>query len=204
VFAGVLRRADGCIYCCDEACANQPTPVPELDELGRRVFVIGAGGGGVLVVEGKRGLSGLPPASSLDPVPPSNRPDLWIQSTQNLGNGSPLVCDKSPPIVGGVPGRQPPDFDFDFGDSTVNDALVDFACRFQYFPPGQPCTFNGPGLDATLVIPGAEAQFCDFISAAARFLPGESVVSVVLRDASGNVGPTKQIVVRVPTPTPTP
>jgi hypothetical protein len=43
------------------------------------------------------------------------------------------------------------------------------------------------------------------MSANAPFNPGDSIVTVRLRDTpGGNTGPTAQIIVRVNTPTPTP
>lgn len=156
----------------------------------------------LIVVEGVRGESGFPPARSLLPGV-DGRPDLQIQNTRPLGDGSSTVCDTGqPPAGGGVPGILPPSFDPLSG--LITNALVDFACRFEAFDRTSPCTRSDASGDARLIDPSAEAQFCDIVAATAVFPPGESVLTARLRDALGNVGPTAQIVVRVATPTPAP
>jgi hypothetical protein len=95
----------------------------------------------------------------------------------------------------------------------ITDALNDFACRFGVFNVGAgtnatgPCTKVDATQDPQLVTRGAPpgtVQFCDQVASVAAFPPGESVVTVTVRDESGNLGPSKQIVIRVATPTPTP
>lgn len=156
----------------------------------------------IVVVEASRGLSGALPGSSLQPS--ASRPDLQIESTQPLGNGSAAVCDTGPASSGGggVPGINPPSFLP--SDPTITDALNDFACRFQAFTPAAPCTFTDASGDARLVNASAALQFCDSVGTTAAFPPGESILSVKVRDVAGNLGPTAQIVVRVATPTPKP
>jgi hypothetical protein len=153
----------------------------------------------VVVVEGKPGDNDADAGNALQPSYPDGRPDLQIQSTQQLGDGNPVVCGISPD---GVPGIIPPTFDP--ADPLVTGALNDFACRFQVFSPGSPCTFTDASSIEKLVDSTATIQFCDLMSAHASFNPGENVVSVRLRDVNGVPGPTAQIVVWVPTPTPTP
>ena len=51
---------------------------------------------------------------------------------------------------------------------------------------------------------GSQAQFCMAQNSLTPFNPGDSLVTVRLRDEVGNIGPTAQIVIRVATPTPTP
>lgn len=203
----MLTRADGCISCCSDSCASTPTPTPFFDDQGRRIFQVN---GGVLkiVVEGAIGLSRAQVAASTQPVPPDNRPDLQIETTQGLGNASPAVCDIGPTSAGGggVFGISVPDFTLEPSagpaPGTISGALADFACRFSYSNPGFQCTYWDPATPG-YVSPGSSAQFCDQTAANAAFNPGDSILTVRLRDVNGNIGPTKQIVVRVNTPMPT-
>lgn len=159
----------------------------------------------VIVIEAIKGTSQLALAQfPLQPNDVDDRPDLWIESTQNLGNGSPAICDTGPVSSGGggVPGINPPNFAPEPTPTFVTNALNDFACRFD---PGvnvnAPCTLTDSTRDPKLITPGASIQFCDFVASNATFPPGEAVLTARLRDMGGNLGPTAQIVVRVPTPT---
>jgi len=153
-----------------------------------------------LVVEAKPGTNGAKVGSNLDVDPTEERPDLQIENTQNMGAGSPAVCDIGPG-TGGVPGINPPDF----GPSQfVSNALADFACRFEFHLPASPCTLNDHGTDSTLGQVAPTAQFCDQVSATASFPEGDSLLTVQVVDVQGNIGPTAQIIVRVVTPTPIP
>lgn len=196
----VLTRIDGCVFCCELGCQTTPTPTPAFDGLGRRVFET-VSGQFMLVVEGVRGPSGMPPGNSLLPGF-DGRPDLQIQNTRNLGNGSLAVCDTQPPNAGGVPGITPPNFAL--GNAFVTNVLNDFACRFEAFSRVNPCTRSDASGESRTMDPGADVQFCDIVARVAMFPPGESVLTARLRDQLGNLGPTAQIVVRVATPTPTP
>lgn len=201
VFFGLANQAY-CVSCCTTDCIGLPTPTPVFDADGRRIYEV-ASGEFVIVVEGAPGASGAQPAKSLDPVPPSNRPDLLIQSTRDLGNGSAKVCDKGPASQGGggIPGIDPPDFS---GNDMVTDALTDFACRFESFSATGPCTFKDASGEPKTINPDTAAQFCDAVATVAAFPIGETIVTVQLRDILGNAGPPAQIVVRVLTPTPSP
>jgi len=120
-----------------------------------------------------------------------------------MGNGSLVVCDTGqPPIGGGVPGIDPPNFTP--GNSFVTNALNDFACRFEAFSRADPCTRVDATGGSRMIDSNADVQFCDIVARTATFPPGESLLSVRLRDQIGNLGPTAQIVVRVATPTPVP
>jgi len=127
------------------------------------------------------------------------RPDLQIQASRNLGNGSTAVCDTT---QGGVPGIDPPRFDE--GNPTITNALLDLACRFQALTANEPCTLLDPSREHKRVHPDASTQFCSPGSGRTTFPAGDTVVTVRLRDTTGEVGPPTQIVVRVGTPTPTP
>lgn len=169
--------------------------------MGRRTFKTRSGQF-VIVVEGRPGNSGAPVGVSLEPGI-DGRPDLQIQNTRDMGNGSRTVCDTGPPSAGGggVPGVDPPRFDAE--DPFVTDALNDFACRFDpSVSNSSPCTVLDEGREPRLVVSSSTAQFCDFVGSTAAFPPGDNVLTVRLRDVSGRPGPTAQIVVRVATPTP--
>jgi hypothetical protein len=205
-YLGVMSRSDGCL-CCDGSCPNG-TPTAVRDDQQRQVFQLNTGQG-LIVVEGRAGLGQATPGISLQPGPPDNRPDLQIETTQAMGNGSAAVCDIGPTSAGGG-GVFPipmPDFTLDSpgpAPGTITGALADFACRFEYHPAGSLCTYFRDTASQSYLGLGSIVQFCDVITANAAFLPGESIVTVRLRDVNGSTGPTKQIVVRVSTPTPIP
>lgn len=184
-------------------------------EDGRPVFQV-AGGQLLLVVEG-RTVDGFPPAvgsyTQPNPILGDGRPDIQIESTQPLGQGSAAVCDDGyhAPVVdgGGVYPVPTPDFSF---TTTITNALNDFGCRFEYHVKGSQCTYCYDGdspcfltdLPQNNTIGASQAQFCNRATGSAAFNPGDSLVTVRLRDEAGNIGPTAQIVIRVNTPTPTP
>jgi hypothetical protein len=168
-----------------------------------------AGTGFKVVVEGAAGLSGQDLGfliSNSDPNDPTLRPDLQIESSQPLGNGSLAVCD-----AGGVPAINPPDFSV---TQPISNALNDLACHFDVaMSRGGACTQNSFGATA-FVSPESRGQFCLQVSSDLQFPIGDTVLTARLRDRGGNVGPTKQLIVRfgsgaipspfTPTPTPTP
>lgn len=161
----------------------------------------------LIVIEAALGDKQATPGINLGPVPPSNRPDLQIESTQSMGpNPLNTQCASGPASSGGggILGINPPDFGPDMGSvPTITNALTNFACRFQVFSPSQPCTYTDASGMPKPVKGSAVVQFCDAVTSTAAFRPGDSLVTVQLRDTSGNIGPTAQIIVRVATPTPT-
>lgn len=167
--------------------------------MGRRIFSAPSGQF-IIVVEGRPGLNGIEVGKGTDALGTDGRPDIQVQSTSALGNGSLTVCDLGPVSQGGggIPGINPPTFDPE--SEFVSNALADLGCRFQHFSPSTPCTLTDASGEAKLVDSRATAQFCSFIASTATFPPGETIVSARLRDVLGNVGQTVQIVVRVATP----
>lgn len=158
---------------------------------GRPLFVRPFGSGFQIVVEGRTGQSGQPPGlkrfnSSLHDA--SRRPDLQIETSESLGDGSPAVCD------GGVPGIYPPDF----GPSQrVSNTLNDLACHAVVATsPAIACTQDQYG-NSVFRAANTQVQFCLQVSKALEFSVGETIVSVRLRDTAGNLGPLRQIVIRV-------
>jgi hypothetical protein len=165
------------------------------DEQGRRVFQANFGQF-VIVVEGVPGFSGAAAGTSLGDPSAMSRPDLQIENSRDMGNGSLAVCDATQ--NGGVPGVPTPDFSL--GSQSITAALNDFACRFD---PGisadAPCTLlDTTRVPGTITTPKPSVQFCDLVQSNALFLSGDSILTVRLRDVQGNLGPPAQIVVHVP------
>ena len=109
-----------------------------------------------------------------------------------------MVCDRLAP-AGGVPAIDPPNFD---PTQNIINTVNDLACRF-LDGAGNPV---GRGGDACVLFPSGEfhfvnpqttLQFCGFIDRPLEFQPGDTLVTVQLRDTDGNLGPSAQIVVRV-------
>lgn len=167
----------------------------------RTAGVSGNASGFVLVIEGKPGPSGDPVGiSTYDPTGLSF-PDLAIQVTQALGNGSTAVCDDPRVNPGGVPATSPVSF-----DATPENiaAANDFGCRFLDGAGGHKArasrsdscvSFNG---EFDFVEPQTQRQFCGFVNVPMGFPPGDTTVTARLRDVRGNWGELAQIIIRVP------
>jgi hypothetical protein len=157
----------------------------------------------LLVVEGAQGASGRPPATN-DLMPSgSDRGDLQVLVSQKIGDGSAVTCDMGPPPTpfGGVPGiTDPTQFGPpSFGSSAqVTAAIQDMECRFNLQLTGSQfaCTRNSFG-DYGYLGSGTQAQFCFQVPATAQFNTGDTVVAIQLKDSVGNLGPRKDIVIRV-------
>jgi len=173
---------------------NTPT---DTDGQGRPVFGRQASAGFIIYVEGRPGPSRLPVGTdrlTSRPGDPSRQPDLQIESSTNLGNGSVTVCDNSYPNVGGVPGISPADFS---PVQSVSDALNDWSCRFKvYAETDFACTqdTNGNFLFASVA---STVQFCTLVNDVLTFPTGDTILTVRLLDTAGNAGPSTQIVVRI-------
>jgi hypothetical protein len=120
-------------------------------------------------------------------------------SMPGLGdNPDPTVCDNgAPPVGAGVPGFDEIEF-FAPGDD-ITLALEDMSCKFEdrgVTSSGDACTRNEFGLpefqsDATT------RQYCFLVPEPAAFQIGETAVGIQLRDNRGNLGPRRDIVIRV-------
>ena len=213
VVIAALVPGNGCLACglgnC--LCGTTPTPTPALDGQGRRVFPWVDGVGFWLVVEAVAGDNDAAPGQSL-PAPCSGggRPALEIESNRPLGDGQPPLCPPppTPPQVSGVPGFAVPDF----GSSpSVLEALQAFGSRFtvELFPEDA-CTLDGDGnpnfLSAVPPTPveTTTRQYCYLVSPNLRFPAGDTLLTMRVADWAGVTGPTVQVVVRLPTATPTP
>jgi hypothetical protein len=189
-----MTRADGTLV----------DPIDTTED-GKPIFLRRAGFGFSLVVEGRPGRNGRPAGPSAYQEDLVTFPDLQVQVSQPLGNGSAAVCDvpkprETPGLSGGVPAINPPSFEL----TEENIAAInDFACRFidgagnpLARPRIESCVLFPSG-DYDFVDPSSTLQFCAFIDSVAAFTVGDTVVTARLRDVDGNVGPTKSIVVRV-------
>jgi hypothetical protein len=198
-----------------------PTPTPELDPSGRRVYTV-SNGRFLFIVEGGLGQSGSQPGfegtvigqinNTVAPINHfSGRPSVQVLPSENLGNGSSRICDVGPPFVGGVPGFDPPHIDCNdlSGQELIDcqnqvgattNALVDMACRFLYVSgEGTACTRNQFGAFQFLNSgpEGSTRQYCFQIPSTAALHVGETVFAAQLRDQQGNLGPLREIVIRV-------
>ena len=168
------------------------------DAAGRPIYVRQNPSGFVLVVDAKPGTNGA--AVSANAFNPGGRPNLQIEVSRSIGDGSAVVCDNTEGHFGGVPGNNPPSFD---AAPSVSDALNDLGCRFNdgtgnpggrtqdsacvQFPDGE---FHFVDTSATL-------EFCGFISFPLRFPDGDTIVTARVLDVNGIPGPTRQIVIRI-------
>lgn len=184
-FAG-LTRADG----------YQVEPIGEKN--GAPIFQNLIGSGFQLVIEGKPGLSNLEVGRRVfahKPDDPALQPDLQIQVTRDLGDGSRAVCDRRRPVIGGIPAIQPPRFE---KTQKISDALNDFACRFEtMIEPQSSCVLDKYG-DFDFVKQDSTTQFCMVVAKAWNFPVGDTLVSVRLRDSEGNPGPIARFWLRRP------
>jgi hypothetical protein len=170
------------------------------DDSGNPVYERDTGAGFFLVVEAKAGKSRRPPGSSTSNGDDQSPPDMQIEATRNLGNGSSLICDVGPAPnqpLGGVPGINPPSFDF--SSPQVVAALNDFGCRFDIHTDQFPCTNNDNGNPA-FVKPDSSVQYCTMsvLGNELHFPRGDTLVTVQLRDTGGNIGFPQRLVIRVP------
>lgn len=134
-------------------------------------------------------------------------PDLLIEASQPLGDGSLAVCDDAAPAFGGVPAVNPPDFST---TQAVVDAINDFACRFKDgggSPGGRvakdACTLFPDGFyhflfppDGTVAHPST-IQFCGQIGAPLAFPTGDTLITARIRDLAGNVSSPARLIIRV-------
>jgi hypothetical protein len=169
------------------------------------IFSRTVGSGFSIVIEGMPGphsvcAGGVCGTAAYEPALTSF-PDLLVEVSQRLGNGSPAVCDASGTTAGGVPAINPPSVD---PTQTNINAVNDLGCRFED-GNGNPVARTSqsdscillPSGDSTFGSPNSTMQFCGFIGKVLEFQSGDTVVTARLRDLAGNLGPSSQIVVRV-------
>ncbi len=188
------------------------------DAAGRPIFEREIGTGLNLIVEARAGVEGRPVGRSA--FAEMGLPDLQVLVSRPLGDGSTAVCDVDVDGVnGGVPAVDPPVFS---DAPEVVDAINDLGCRVNdgegaplaRDSSGEACTIFEDGSFA-FVDASSQAQYCLPIARAWAFPQGDTIVAVRVRSVTGNLGDTREIVVRilrelpplptrVPSPTPTP
>ena len=172
----------------------QPT---EFDPAGRPVFMRSQGQGMIIVLEARRGVRPLE-RSAYDPGG-SRGVDFLV--SRPLGDGSPAVCDGSPPAFGGVPGIDPPVFS---DQPEIVRAIDDLGCRVND-GAGAPvarlgenaCTRSELTFEYGFVDASSELQYCLPIAKAWNFPVGDTIVAARIRDVAGTLSATAEIVVRV-------
>lgn len=172
---------------------------------GYPIYVNPVGSGFMIVVEGKPGISNLEVGKSIfryEPDDPTARPDIEIQVTRALGDGSIEVCDARKPKIGGIPAIDPPNF---AETPQISATINDFTCRFETFiESNASCTVDASGDFSFLKPKDSKVQFCMVVARSWAFQDGDTLVSVRLRDIEGNPGPVEHFVLQkkriVPTP----
>ncbi len=159
-------------------------------------YVAAAGSGFMLVIEAKPGLSNHEVGRRVfvsQPDDPTVRPDLEIISDKNMGDGSPRICDRMRPDIGGIPAAK------SFAETQqITDAINDLSCRFETFNESESaCTVTENG-DFSFVNKDTTQQFCMIVARAWGFPVGDTILTVRVRDIKGNVGPSKRIRIRRP------
>jgi hypothetical protein len=163
--------------------------------------------GFIIVVEARAGTSRAQPAKcgivgpggGLTGQCPSGRSAVELLFSRPLGNGSPAVCDESPPNPGGVPAV--PSLTFD-NSQMVTDVINDIGCRMDFHATSDTaCTFNA--LDNYSYVSSlATLQYCSspVVGNEVAFPSGITMVKVQVQDSSnaGNVGNQAEIAIRVP------
>jgi hypothetical protein len=162
--------------------------------------VSGRASGFNLVIEGKPGRDDNPIGTSAYDITGVGFPDLAIQVSRPLGDGSATVCDDPQSAPGGVPATSPVSFD----PLPQNIAAAnDFGCRFDNGAgearartnESDSCVnFNGR---FDFVDTDTRAQFCGAINVPLGFPPGDTTVTARLRCSRGNWSEIAQIVIRV-------
>lgn len=181
------------------ARADDAVLTPALyDAAGRPVFIPVYGQGITIVLEARHSLRPLARAAY---VPSGGTRGVDFLVSRALGNGSPAVCDDVPPMVGGVPGTNPPVFS---DDPVEIDAINDLGCRVNDGTgaplargQGAACTRSQPSDEYAFVDSASELQYCLPIAEAWSFAVGDTIVAARVRDVAGVVSATREIVVRV-------
>lgn len=170
----------------------------EIDAAGRPVYVRGQGQAMTLVLEARRGLR---PLGTSAYEPSGALPGVEFLVSRPLGDGSPAVCDVVSPMLGGVPGIDPPVFS---DEREVQAAIDDLGCRVNDgtgFPAARSgenaCTRMEPSFEYGLVDATSDLQYCMPIARAWAFAVGDTIVAARVRDVTGTLSVTREIVVRV-------
>jgi hypothetical protein len=192
---GPVVRFFGVVFSDTEIVTPTPGAVP--------IYSVLNGSGFFLVIEALPGADQT--AVGLTTEASDGPPDLQIQVTRPLGDGSPAVCDDVGPSFGGVPAIDPPVLD---DPDTIADQLNDFGCRF--YDGGASRATVGHTCDVSCIRPGnfdnrcesdqRAIQYCAIIDMPLRFPQGDTLVTVQVRDKSGKLGPPAQLILHSDNP----
>jgi hypothetical protein len=178
---------------------DRPLLPSAVDDEGRAVFVRPFGQGMTVVVEARPGVSGRRVGSSTH-SPQGQTPDLQVLVSRPLGDGDATVCEADG-RGGGIPAV--PSLDF-APDPTTVAAINDLGCRAvsrRALSGTTFCTRNpfevASGQPFIAVSRESPAQFCIPIARAWAFPVGDTIVAARVRDDAGNLGPVREMVVRV-------
>lgn len=172
-------------------------------DAGIPIYTRAAGSGFSIVVESRPGPSGFDSGELAFAFGGTSYPDLQMLVSRPLGNGSAAVCDRVAPNAGGVPAVDPPVFD---DSPSAVGAANDIGCRFL---DGSGNPFGRRGADDSCVqsppdsgtfrfaAANSTIQFCGLVDSTFTFPPGDTYLTVRMRDQLGNVGAPARIVVRV-------
>jgi hypothetical protein len=173
---------------------DRPLPPDSTDAMGRPVFSRPFGQGMTLIIEARPGRNGSPVGHSTY-SDTGGLPDLQVLVSNPLGDGNPAVCEQDG-HSGGIPAV--PSLRFVPDPATVA-AINDLGCRAydrQAKDANSACT-RTPSGEFAMVNPVSAVQFCIPIAKAWAFPLGDTVVAVRVRDDAGNLGPVREMVVRV-------
>ena len=178
-------------------------PPSATDPSGIPIYERAFGFGFSLVIEARHGSSNRPVADMT--FIEGDTPDLQVQSSRPLGNGSTAVCDGESPNFGGVPAVDPPQLE---DPGAIADALNDLGCRFidgQGKTEGricqQGCVRFETGEYGCQMGDEVELQFCAPVPMASLAFPvGDTMLTARVRDQAGNLGAPARLIVRVAAP----
>lgn len=173
---------------------DRPLQADSTDAMGRPVFARPFGQGMTLIIEARPGQSRRAVGETTY-SDTGDLPDLQVLVSRPLGDGNPAVCEHDG-HSGGIPAV--PNLDFSPATATLA-AINDLGCRVydrHAQGPAFPCTRTSSG-DFAMVTPVSTSQFCIPIAKAWAFPAGDTVVAARVRDVAGNLGPMREMVVRV-------
>ena len=204
ILAFVMVPANGCYWCADENCncGGVPPPTPHTGP-DPQVFTWPSGSGMKLVIETN---VAVPTPNSFACVNPS----VQVESTNRLGPDPTALCsaagfDPSGQYRNSIPAIPTPTFDL---TPEISYALQSFATTFTTYTPAGWCTPDPTGFpyEGRTIASGTTLQFCTYppgVTPYQRCPAGDTLLTARLLNSSGTPGPTKQIIVRIPTSAPT-
>lgn len=186
------------------------TPVGETED-GKPIFDFPNNFGFIIVAEARAGTSGALPDTCGGMLTEDRgntaqcgdgRAAIAILADRPLGNGSPAVCDMSPPNLGGVPAVP----SLDFSNPQATNAINDLACRFDLHPvSSRACTLDERGnfswvRNTVNAADRTQMQYCSarpVLNAETAFPLGLTRLKLQIKDVAGNVGNQVEIAILI-------